>query len=444
MKKTISFVLAVIMTVTCFTGVLTVSAEEGSKIDEIINDVTNMENFQDSIIAGSSGFTYPEDAEYDIAEMIENGEIEGEMLGISIDYLYNSTTPLYWNNVSVSKNDLALAVGNVNSYLQRILKNKFGGFNLYSMEKNKAGVPYASHYATVMANFLGNLFYPDFKEVTVSFEGTETVNEDVFYGEIVKQSGFGALLEANWCNQGDFDFRPLMETWGLLRDKVLKSEYRDGYILGRKLVAAVVNKFLSEGPVNAMLSILQIYSRSYKTYLYDATAALFTLKLAAGEVELTELESLHELFNLVFNGNDPEATDKLQFVQMPTDRFRMAEGTTELFLYLILYANINSRYANNESVIEGYKAKIDSADLTAEEKDNIKAMLDAFLKGDISGLVSKLAELFAYNIQQTPNDFLNMIYNAIASFFKKIVDYFDNLFKILSGEKEPPRWDLQN
>ena len=27
---------------------------------------------------------------------------------------------------------------------------------------------------------------------------------------------------------------------------------------------------------------------------------------------------------------------------------------------------------------------------------------------------------------------------------QKIADYFDNLFKILSGEKEPPRWDEEN
>lgn len=444
MKKFISAVLAAIMIMGCFTCGLTAFAEgDGSLLDGIINDATNMDNFQNAILGGGVGFDYSAKEEYyDIDKMIDDGKIGGQMLGISVDYLYNSTEPLYWKDIAISKEDVTLASANINAYLKRIVRDKYGDYKLFSMEKNEQGIPYASYYATTIANFLGNLFYPDFVDVTISFEGTETVSEDDFYAAIVRQSGFAELLQSNWCNQGIVDFRPMLETWGLLSENILDSEYKSGFFLGKKLVAAVINKFISEGPVAAFMSILQVYVKSYKTYLYDATVALFRLKLASGDIMLDELDSLHELFNIVVNGNDPEATDKLQFVQMPTERLAIAKDQSELFLYMLLYSNINARYKNNYAVIDGYKNKINSSSLTDDEKSNINAILDAVLRGDVTELVSKLTSLVMYNIQETPNDWFNAFKKAVAAFFKKIADYFDNMFKILSGEKEPPRWDL--
>lgn len=441
MKKIISFVLAFSMILSCFFCVNVFAAEEGgSALDDILNDVTNMENFENSIVTGSSGFIYPENADYDVDQMILKGEIEGEMLGITVDYLYNETGTLYWSSLDVSKDDLALAMGNINTYLRRILKEKYGGFNLFSMRNNSAGVPYASQYATDIANFLGHLFYPNFEDVTISFSGTESISSDEFYGAIVEQSGFGDLLQYNWCNQAYVDFRPLIEVWGLRCENVLKSEFYDGFRLGKKLVAAVINKFLSEGPVNALVDIIKIYSRSYNAYLYDATVGLFNLKISAGIVDREELKSLHGLFNLIFNNNNPSDTAKLQFVQMPTNRFRVAKDTTELFLYLLVYFNINAQYKENEKVIEGYKNQVDSMDLNSEEKTVIKAIIDGVLKGDLTDFVKYLTDLFSYNLSETPDDLFDSIKQALASFFKKISDYFDNLLKILTGEKEFPRW----
>ncbi len=444
MKKVISTLIAVIMIVGCFTCGLIANAEEGSMLDDILNNAANMENFQNAVLGGGIGFDYSAKEEYyDIDSMIQDGKIGGQMLGISVDYLYNSTETLYWKDVAISKDDVTLAYANINSYLKRIMKEKYGDYKLFSMEKNEYGIPRASYYATTIANFLGNLFYPDFVDVTISFEGTETVSEDDFYSAIVRQSGFGELLQSNWCDQGIVDFRPMLETWGLVSENILDSEYFSGYRLGKKLVAAVINKFISEGPVVAFLNILQVYARSYKTYLYEATEALFRLKLASGDIDIVELESLHELFNIVFNGNNPEATDKLQFVQMPTNRLSKAADKAELFLYFLLYSNINAQYKNNIAVIDNYKGYVNSSSLSDEEKSNINAILDAILKGDVSDLVTKLTSLVMYNIQETPNDWFNSLKNAIAAFFKKIVDYFDNLFKVLSGEKEPPRWDQE-
>lgn len=425
MKKTISLILTVVMLCSCFFS-FSVSAEENSLLDGILSDITNMENFENAVINSTSGFEFPEEGDMEIDQMISEGLITGEMLGLSVDFLYNSKSDLLWKDVSVTKDDVALASANLNAYLKRVLYNKYGGFNLYSMKNNAASV-----YATKIANFLGNMFYPNFEEVTIQFKGTETVTEDEFYGEIVSKSGFGNVLQYNWCNQGSFDFRPMIETWGLSTDKVLKSEYYDGFRLGKKLVSAVINKFLAEGPISAFMSILNIYSKSYMLYLYDATAALFSAKIAAGVISPEELETIDGLMNLIVNNNNPNDTQKLQFVVMPSDRFRIAKDNTELFLYFIVYSNINCRYKNNTNVIEGYKQSIND--------DKIDMIIDVLLMGDLTKLISQLGNLFQENLQQTPTDLLSRIANTFSRFIKMIADYFDNLFAIIMGEKEFPR-----
>jgi len=425
MKKTLSLILAAVMLISSF-FCFNASAEEGSALDGILSDITNMENFENAVINSTSGFEFPEEGDMEVDQMISEGMIAGEMLGISVDFLYNSKTDLMWKDVSVSKDDIALASANLNTYLKRALYNKYGGFNLYTMKNNAASV-----YATKIANFLGNMFYPDFEEVTIQFNGTETISEDEFYGEIVKKSGFGDILQYNWCNQGRFDFRPMIETWGLSTDKVLKSEYYDGFRLGKKLVAAVINKFLSEGPISAFMNILNVYSKSYMLYLYDATLALFSAKIAAGVINPEDIQTLDGLMNLIVNNNNPDDIEKLQFVVMPSDRFRIAKDTSELFLYFIVYSNINCRYKNNTNVVEEYKQSVND--------NKIDMIIDVLLMGDLSKLVTQLGSLFQENLQQTPNDLLTRIANTISKFIKMIADYFDNLFAIIMGEKEFPR-----
>lgn len=445
MKKILSLILAIIMTLVCFTGVFSASAAEGSKVDEIIGDMTNMESFQNAILGGNLGFDFSEEDQVDINNMINNSLIDAEMFGISINDLYSGSAVLNWSNLPISKGDLALAIANVNSYLLRIFKEKFGDGKILSNEMSRHGTTYASYYATTIANFLGNLFYPDFEEVKIEFEGTKLqVSEEDFYAEIVRQSGFGLLIDTNWCEKAKVDFRPFMETFGLTSDKILPSEYTNGYILGRKLVKATLEKFIYDGPVTAALSILDIFSKAYKTHLKTSVEALFANKLAAGEIQLSDLDNLHSLFNILFNDNKPDATDKLQFVQMPVASFVRSESTSELFLYIMMYSAINVNYKNNKAVAENMKLKVDSLDVTEEDKEIFKCVVDAVFMGDIEGLALNIESIFSANIEKIPDDFLSAIKNAIASFFKKLADYIENLMKLLSGESEPPRWDIED
>lgn len=446
MKKFISLFLAVVMTVTCFSGVFSASAaDEGSKLDDFIGDMTNMESFQNAILGGNLGFDFSEEDQLDINNMINNSQINAEMFGISINDLYSGKAVINWNNFPINKGDLALAIANVNSYLVRIFKEKFGNGKILSMEMSRHGTSYASYYATSIANFLGNLFYPDFKEVKIEFEGTQLeVSEEDFYAEIVRQSGFGLLIDTNWCEKAKVDFRPFMETFGLTSDKILQSEYTNGYILGRKLVKSTVEKFIYDGPLTTALSIIDAFSKAYKTHLKGTVEALFANRLSAGEIRLSDLDSLHGLFNIVFNGNNPDAADKLQFVQMPVASFVRSESSTELFLYIMMYSAINVNYKNNRAVAEDMKIKVDSLDVTDEDKNIFKCMVDAVFKGDINGLASNIESIFSANIEKIPDDFLSAVKNAIVSFFKKVAAYIENLMKFFSGEAEPPRWDIED
>lgn len=431
MKKLISILLALTLLMGTFMCTPVYAADEENAegedsgiIDDLLGDITNMENFQNAVINSSSGFVFPEGSEADVNEMIAQGLIEGEMLGISVDFLYNGTGELYWKNVTVSKDDISLAKANLNTYLKRVLNEKYGGLKLFTMEGNAASI-----YATKIANFLGHMFYPNFTDVTIQFSGIETIREDEFYGTIVEKSGFGDVLQYNWCNQGRIDFRPILQTWGLSLDKILKSEYSDGYRLAKKLIPAVINKFLSEGPVNAAVDIINVYSKSYLGYMYDATVSLFSQKIAAGIVDPQELRTMEGLFNFVVNNNNPDDTSKLQFATMPSKRFKAAKDTTEVFFYILLYSNINCRYKNNMTVIESYKG----------EDARVNSMIDVLLKGDLSEFILDLSNLFMDNISETPNDIFKSLKDTIAKFIKQIADFFNDWIKILMGYTEYPR-----
>ncbi len=437
MKKIISLILAVVMTFTCFTGIIAsaedtaAEGETSSKLDEIINDTANMEDFEAAVLESLSGFIIPEDAAEEVSQMIKDGTIEGQMLGLTVDYLYTNSTQLFWEQVTVEKSDIALASANLNSYLKRILTNLYGGFKLYTSEN-----------ATAIANFLGNLFYPNFTEVKINFTGTEQVDEEDFYEAIVLYSGFGELLQRNWCDQGLIDFRPVLTTFGLPLDSILNSEYKDGQRLGAKLLSAFVTRVLGEGPINVLIDLIQVFSKTYMVFLYEPVEALFRMKINSGIITENELKTMDGLVNLIANNNHYDASEpvedqNLQFVDWPVMRFKNSRDTTETFLYFLMYANINSQYRRNAEVIEGYKETINSmasTDITDEEKARICSILDVLLKGDLTAVVSDLSNLFKENLDAIPSDIFTSFANTISRFLKKIADYFDYLYKLFTGE----------
>lgn len=460
MKKMLSLLLAVTMLVTCvfsFNVSAADAAEEGGfgfKLSEFMASDESISAFKDAINNYDPDKMPAPDVE-DIEGLIKSGAINNcNMLGVTVDFLYNSTNDLEWarlyeldengnviytdeNGVeippsaggqpklAITKGDLALANANLNVYLKRLISNAYGGQALFTEEN-----------ATALTNILGRLFYPNYEDQTIKFPGTQTISEKDFYKLIIEKSEFGTLLNSNWCQVPRMQFKPVLALFGLNPDDVFESEYRDGNLLAQKLLPAAVNKFISSGPIAFILDLVWAYSRAYSSILYEPTLALFSLKVNQGNISYEEMKTFDGLVNLIANDNNRTDMSKLQLLSTPTRRFAMAKDTTELFLYMLVYLNLNCRFENNGAVFESYAKSVNNLKLEDTDKTRIKNIIDGLLSGRLDLLVDDLGELYSANIVEFPNDIKSSFRNTLIKFFQKIIDFFDNWYKILTGEKE--------
>lgn len=460
MKKMLSLLLAVTMLVTCvfsFNVSAADAAEEGGfgfKLSEFMASDESISAFKDAINNYDPDKMPADDVE-DIEGLIKSGAIDNcSMLGITVDFLYNSKKEIEWPRlyeldengnvlyfdengvevpasaggqprIAITKGDLALANANLNVYLKRLISNNYSGVALFTEEN-----------ATALTNILGRLFYPGYKDQTVKFPGTQSISEKEFYKLIVDKSGFGELLDSNWVKVPWMQFKPILPLFGLNPDDVFESEYKDGQLLGQRLLAAAVSKFINAGPITFIMDLVWAYSRAYTSVLYYPTLALFSLKVNQGYISYEEMNTFDGLLNLIANDNNRADISKVQFLSTPTRRFAMAKDTTELFLYMLVYLNLNCRFENNSTVFEGYADSVDNLKLDAQDKTKIKNIIRGLLSGRLDLLVDDLGELYSANIQQFPDDIKFSFMNTLIKFFQKIIDFFDNWYKILTGEKE--------
>ena len=247
MKKIVALILTLTMLMSCG-FILPVSAAEaetdgGFSITGFLASQENVDAFKEAISNYDPNKMPAPDTE-NIDELLASGQLDNcSMLGITIDFLYNSTKTLQWGNLyerdsdgniiyygengvevppseggqpklAITKGDIALAKANLNMYLRRVLSTNYSGDNLFTDE-----------IATLLTNMLGKMFYPNYVEQTVTFPGTQRVTEDEFYKTIVQKSGFGDLLQSNWCDQPKVDFTPVLVLFGLSLDDILDSEY---------------------------------------------------------------------------------------------------------------------------------------------------------------------------------------------------------------------------
>lgn len=468
MKKLISILLTVSMLLS-FACVAQVSAAD-SAVQGGFNIETDdagldsaLENFDPNSIIGSAEdvFTFLRDGKFDGIETLfswsaENSKFSSEIEYV-IDLLYNSKSEIMWgahvadeNGISI-KGDIALVCANANVHLKRILNQKYGGQNLY-LKSNNSSTKDADDYATAIASFIYNLLYPnggEYKVIDVQFQGTQTVSEDTFYGTIVEKSGLDDILQYNWCNQPYMNFKPLLNVIGVDLDNILDSEYLDGFRLGKKVVKHVIEKFLNDGPVNYFLDLIWAYSRAYGVALYEPTVALFNLKISDRVADtskqpmtVNDLKSLTGLVNFIFNNFTNTDTTKLQFMSMPVRRFGMAKDTTELFLMVFTYLNLNSRVSNNAQLLRNTDTftEIFDEDAVGLAFYNSLFLAEYYAKDgtatDLNGFKDSFTGMYQDAIDNAPTDIFDSIKRTLQRILKFIADYFDNLFKILTGEKQ--------
>lgn len=470
MKKIISIVLTLSMLLSfmCFTqaGAVDSAVQGGFNIDSTGDESGldgALENFNPDLISISADdvFKLLNEGKFNGIETLfswsaENSKFSSEVEYV-IDFLYNSSYELMWATQVTGedgfgiKGDIALSLANANVHLRRILNQKYGGQNLF-LKSNNPSVKDVDDYATAIASFIYNLLYPtngEYKKIEIEFPGTQTVSDDTFYGTIVEKSGLDDVLQHNWCNQPYVNFKTVLNVIGVDLDNVLASEFLDGFRLGKKIIEHVITKFLNVGPINYFLDLIWAYSRAYNIVLYEPTMALLNMKVSARvadtnkpEMTVEDLKSLTGLANFIFNDFDNADTTKLQFMCMPIRRFGMAKDTTELFLMLFTYFNFNSRVANNAELLKDNSAlkAIFGSDAVGAAFYSSTFLANYQAKDgtatNLAGFIESFSAMYQETLDNAPTDIFNSIKRTLEKIFKFIVDYFDNLFKLLTGEKE--------
>ena len=420
MKKFIALLLSLVMILSSFA--VSASAETGS-IGDLVDDINFEEALKDF---NADGMELPEDYldenyQYDMEALLQSGALNNmNLFGLTVDFLYNSSEDLFWATLSVQKSDLAIARGNLNMYLMRVLKNHFGGNKLYTAKN-----------AETLINFIGHLINEDFTDTNVVFN-SEPVSEAVFYKTVADFSGLDVVIQHNWCDNPNMNFKPLMYALGVSLGNLLERDFKDGQILAETIVKAVITQNLEVGPVNYLLDLLSAMSRTYGMCMLEPLKALLQSKLTRGVITEEELSTMRGLLNLIFNNNNPDDTSRLQLITPPTYRFAIAKDSTEVFLYLLVYLNLVGRYKSNPQVVSGYKTDIsESTILTQTEKERVSAVIDGVFLGDLTGIVAMMGDLTVENMEEGKNDLWTKFVTFLSDMIKKFIGLFDKIYQSL-------------
>ena len=378
-----------------------------------------------------------------------------KVYGYTYDFLYESGSLVDWSKLDIrfekmglpaqsTRESISLAVGNMNSFLKRVMNSYFLGEKLYTEE-----------YALDLINFFGKLIYADFEPVTKAFDNTTTPNEFDFYEIVAEKSGIAKLIQQNWCNSG-VDFKPFLRALGVDLSDIVNSDFKKGLPIAKALIQGAVNTLIGLGPLEFAIQVLETFSSAYSSVLYEPTVELFADKIKQGKpvreggnvtrVAYTadELKSVQGLLSYAFDG-----ILDYDFFKYPDARVGGSAEAPERLLYLMMYFAINYRYNSNKSFVDGISANITNfligggrysrAGYTYEEivdiTGRITKMVDIIFKGDITlDSVEMLSGLTQENLDATPDDILTQIRNWFVKLVRKVTDYIDYLFKLFSGE----------
>lgn len=461
MKKGLSLFLSLVMLVSCF-SIFNVSAIDVG--DMIYNEESNA--LAATALANFVVENLPDRIDDDIDEFRKTDAWNKiNLMGMTMDFLYSGGRQLSWGDLDVfytddngnmifdqngnailkiTKDDISSAVQNVNIYLQKVFYNLYGGLNLYTVEN-----------AIKLSNVIGKMFNYDFEVLSVSnftgLFGNETPSTNEFFDAVTRLSGFGAIVQANWISRGRSFCEPLVKLLGGDYIQFYSEYYSDGHKLASKLLEAMVQKFLSVGPVDYLLDILQVCGSAAYEYTYQAPIlALFNLKFAAfSNVDRTEeeLKSFSGVLRLMFCDCDPiyktgcfaaeqEDVDHFCPLEFPVERYNTAADAEECYIYLYYYLTLCGRYRGNYNYFENMKINVlKNNKITDTDKDRLNALIDGFFLGNFqSAIDSAIIPLYSENIDSASTSFFDRVKNSMMVFLKKIADYFDYLRKLISGE----------
>lgn len=341
----------------------------------------------------------------------------------------------------LDEGQFALMRSNSNYILNKLVTGTLANGKIYA-NKNLANAN-----AVKLANFIGNLLYPDFDNIpegTKVFNTNDTLKDDIFFRAVAELSGLGTILQSNWIDAPSFNVKEIMKALGVSTDDnvILDVELEKGEYMGARILSDMFRNFL-DSPMGYLANIVQNFSRNYASYS-KAIQSLFIMKFpeivgrsretgskvdAYDGFELTNAEGffnflvdtmyferidravdvkdklVDERAELVKKGASQaeirakdaeiakaeakileETAERFTLAPMPVVRFANAKNMNELYLYLLCYFDINRACEDNINSINKFidKSKLFfEANYTSETKST-----------DISNMMTIFKDIF--------------------------------------------------
>lgn len=327
----------------------------------------------------------------------------------------------------------------------------------------------ANKNAVKIANFIGNLLYPDFVEIP---EGTEVFTDNKkldaydFFARVTEVSGLEDILQNNWCEARTFNVKDIMKALGvnIADDVLLNVETEKGVYMGARILTDMFREFF-ENPVVYVEQLLQLFSKSYGYTYQRAIEALFVQKypsMAAKSREGaypkldpyngSELKSVDGLINFITDciyvakvDSGQTNAKKFSFAPLPVNRIVNAADADELHLYFLCWFELNRVYGENKAMIETFISDIvaalkanykSSTNSKPKDIDATKKVLRTLFLGEftmIDVFTFHLGTLTENTINNFTPSFFNNLKNSIVTLFQKFIDAMDSFMNLLFG-----------
>ena len=200
----------------------------------------------------------------------------------------------------LEKGEFSLMRSNSNYLLNKILKNSISSSQLLD-------VSVVNENAVNITNFIGNLLYVDFKNVTVEddiLKGISKLTTETFFRRIAEKSGLASILDSGWCNATAFNVKDIMSALGVVvkDDVILSVELNKGNYMGGRILTDMYASFV-DNPMGYIAGLFQLFCRNYSSLYSKPINKLFFMKVpeiverakAAGfEADYGELKTVDE------------------------------------------------------------------------------------------------------------------------------------------------------
>ena len=435
MKKILSVLLAVLVLASCLGVLPALAAEDDTSttkpISESLNemvsiDFTNALN-NPSLSTYENLLNAQSDVEFEQAML--NGV---NFMGLDLNYLYNSKGPIVWGNISVSRNDLALVLGNLNAYLLKMKKEKLNNYRFYTNE-----------HAMRICNFIGHLYDPEFTDIKISFDNNPTTS-DVFYNTICERSGLSEWIKQQWIQRPDSYYVELCTSLGMRLNNLVapQRDINDAYKVAPLLVKSIV-EYQAMGPFSHLIELIRTFALTYDVYLSKSIVPFFEKYWGAESVgkpyhyDKNELYTFKGLLNAMFNGNKKGALNsagvpKMQFITPPVYRMAKTTDDVEQFLYLIVYCNLLGVYSTNAQTVKYMKTYINnSSEYSATEKERLVSIIGMLFEGKFAEAEPALADISQEIITDIPTNLKDMLFGFFGRFLDAFYGFFDKIYQAI-------------